>query len=308
VGHRALTLLQDVAGLLELPFSDGVSTAGARRAAEITWSFMGSRLNNALSRLADSGMHVHFVSWVGILAELLLVGGPVVMGLLSIPAISGLAWAAKASMWAAVLTGVGWLGTKGAAWLRARRRRRIDVEHSADVSASLRALQGVVLKTEDPVVIRKHILSCITRTAARVCPRSDADLFACLLRPEGTALKMMEYTDFRGGRVPSATIAFDAKDGAAKSYRDGKMSYVADTASAEDAAAFVGKSYRCILSFPLLENGSCVGVVSIDSTIPNHFDDHLAEIGAHVLPFVEILHLNVSLAERAPRRRAKGAQ
>lgn len=62
---------------------------------------MRPRLNNALSRLADSGMQVNFVSSVAVVSEILYVGGPLTMGVLAIPAVAGLAWAAKGSMWSA---------------------------------------------------------------------------------------------------------------------------------------------------------------------------------------------------------------
>lgn len=269
---------------------------------------MKGRLDNALARLADSGVQVHFVTWARIAFEGLLVGGPVAMGLLSFPTFAGLAWAGKGLVWAAGSAIAGWAGTKGCGWLLTRRRRTIDVEHSEDVSASLRALHAAVREGDDAPATRTHLLSCVTRTTGRVAPHGDAELFACLLRPEGTELVLCEYSKFRQGRVPSARIPLDAKDGAAKAYRDRKMNYVPDTSHAEEPATFDGKRYRCILSFPLIEGDVCVGVVSVDSTAPHHFDGHLEDIATHVRPFIEALHLHVMLAGRSSRRRSKVAR
>lgn len=264
-------------------------------------------MDRSLRRLADSGVQVHFVTWVTVGGELVWTLATISMGLLSFPAFSGAAPNATAMLGAAAAAFLGWSGHRGGGWLLRRRRRSIDVDRSADVSASIRSLHAVVREGHDPVETRKHLLTCITRATASACPDDEAELFACLLRVDSGALKLVAYSNFRGGRVPSATLDLDTADGAACAYREQQMNYVADTTLAANPASFARKAYRCILSFPLLEGATCVGVVAIDSTKPNHFDGHLEELDSQLRPFIEVLHLNLSLAERVvQKRRAKG--
>lgn len=250
-------------------------------------------------------MQVHFVTWAKFVFEAVLVAGPVVMGVLSSPKFSVLPWAGTALNGAAGFTLLGWALSRGCGWLLTRRRRTISREHSEDVSASLRALHSTVRSGDDLAATRTHLLTCITRTTGRVAPRDDAEIFACLLRPEEGKLVLGEFSHFRQGRVPSASIPLDAKDGAPKAFRDRKMNYEPDITRAAEPTAFDGKRYRCILSFPLVEDEVCVGVVSIDSTAAHHFDGHLEEIAAQVDPFIEALHLHLTLAARGSRRRGR---
>lgn len=267
---------------------------------------VGGVIDRALRRLADSSVQIHVVSWIAVGGEFVGTVATIAMGLLSFPAFSGETPNATAMLVAAAAAFLGWGAHRGGGWILQRRRRSIDVDRSADVCASIRSLHAVVRDGHDPVEMRKHLLTCITDAAAMACPDDDAELFACLLCPTDVALDLVAYSNFRGGRIPSASLDLNTVDGAACAYRERQMNYIADTARSADPSAFTRKAYRCILSFPLVEGATCVGVVAIDSTKPNHFDGHLEELDAQLRPFIEVLHLNLSLAARgAQKRRAK---
>jgi len=203
------------------------------------------------------------------------------------------AWSAPVLLGSGGLWILGVVLKDGGDWIKAHTAERLDRRQSALQSAALRAvLDHLGGRLGDTGTAVAAILKGLVETAQAVVPVGDAQLTCCLLRREQDALLVGAYSDFRGPKYPSGAIALDsAVIGAVEACQTGEIAYVADTQASEHAASFLGKRYRCILAFPLMDGPLCRGVVSLDSTRPHHFDDHLDELDTHLRPIVGALHL-----------------
>lgn len=267
------------------------------------------RFDDALSRLADSEVRFGVLASLKTGCEAVIVIAPAGMGVLALPWFLAKSWAPWAiGGAAAAVVGAYWLG-KGAGWLETRSARKVDQEHAEDVAAALRALHLVLSGQEEPTTMRQHVLRSVEHTVHRLCPRRGGAIFAALLVREGDRLRLCAYSRYREGRVPKADLSMDHAEGAARAYRQQEPVHVPDTQEPSVAGAFPGKRFRSLLAYPLMDGETCLGVLAIDSPVPHHFAAHLKDIDAHVLPFLQIMQLNLSsAAARAPRRRAKGAR
>ena len=185
-----------------------------------------------------------------------------------------------------VLMGVGFLFEKGAAYVRADGEDKLDTRTALLLSAALRATHASDAKQMETAI--QPVLSHVVSLAQHVCG-TNGELFAVLLVPSSgaEALHVRAYSSFRGDHAPEASIPMDGQTpGAAEAARTLSVQYIADNSK---NPAFEGKEYRCMLSFPLVRRDQCNGVISLDSTLPGHFDGHLEELDALVRPLVEVV-------------------
>lgn len=252
---------------------------------------MADRIREALSRIGDWTIEIRVARALGVVGDALAVLGPLVSSVAGFGAWSSESWARWVVLGGAAAGGVGWGAGRAFRALLHRRGTAVRIEHSDDIGAGLRAVVGHLMKPGDAGATRTHLLTRIAATAARTCPRPDAQIVAAFLVANGDSLHVREFSSYRRNRIPSASIPFDCADGAASAYRSGGPAYVADTRLAAQPDAFAGKTYRCILALPVMLGDRCVGVVSIDSTEPGHFDGRIEEIASHVDPFLGCLAL-----------------
>lgn len=216
--------------------------------------------------------------------------GPLVGGLSAMKAVAEQGWDGRLLLGGTLLALGGSAVNQGANWLAEKGLRRIDYDHSKRVTAGLRALRSLLGgQGGDASRFHDHILRCIKETAQGVCPTPDASVLCCLLRPAGAGLTVVAYSDYRGEKVPSADIPLVEPEGAAKAYRELQTNYLPDVQVSPHAPCFKGKPYRAMLAIPVMHEGTCLGVVSLDSTRAGHFDDRVDEIAVHTFPFIEIL-------------------
>lgn len=265
------------------------------------------RLTTALTRLADSELRLSVLGTFKYGGEAALVLAPIGMAIFQWSSLAAKTWAVWGFGGCGLVVPLGWLAMKGAAWLETKSRKNVSLEHSSDLSASLRALRRVLTEEDAAEKMHAPLLACIASAVNRVCPREGGEVFACLLMKDGSRLKLVAYSRYRDGRVPSADIDLAEPEGGARACREMTITYVPDTRECASSAAFAGKSYRCILAFPLVDGGACGGVVVVDSTRAHHLDDHLQDIDAHVRPFIEMMQLNLA-ASRTTRKRVRGVR
>jgi hypothetical protein len=259
-----------------------------------------------LTRLARADVRLSVVDVFQRGGALFAFLGPLLGGLSAWKWTSERGWDAWRLLGGTALALTGSAVNQGANWLAERGRSKLDYDHSKKVTAGLRALRALMdADRGDYSRFHDQIVRCIKETAAGVCPTPDAALMCCLLRPSSDpspVLKVVAYSDFRGDKVPAADIPLDEPEGAAHALRDRAMRYVADVQVGAHAHCFKGKPYRAILAIPVMHEGACLGVVSLDSTRAGHFDGRIDEIAAHALPFIEMLAFSLRHDGRAEVR------
>lgn len=214
--------------------------------------------------------------------------GPIVGGLSQWKAVAGVGWDGRL-IWAGVcLSIVGTALNQGASWAIARGREKLDRQHSNRLTAALRAIRDERRRGNGLRPVQEQLLRCIAETARNLGPTPDAEVVACLLAERGAALEVVAYSSFRSGSFPSARIPLDEPEGAARAYRESKISCIADVRVGPASARFEGKRYRSIVAFPLLHGTVRLGVIAVDSTVAGHFRPEDDEIVAHLLPFIEV--------------------
>ncbi len=249
-----------------------------------------------LTRLSRADIRLSVVGFFQRGGALAAFVGPLVGGLSAWKAVAEQGWDGRLLLGGTLLALGGSALNQGANWLAEKGRRGIDFDHSKRVTAGLRALRARMNGGGgDPSRFHDHIMRCVKETVLGVCPTPDASLLCCLLRPSGAGLTVVAYSDFRGEKVPSADIPFTEPEGAAKAYRERATNYLPDVQSSPNALCFKGKPYRAMLAIPVMHEGACLGVVSLDSTRAGHFDDRVDEIAVHAYPFIEILAFSLRM-------------
>ncbi|MDP2313816.1 MAG: hypothetical protein Q8P41_12985 [Pseudomonadota bacterium] len=149
---------------------------------------MFKHVDRALNSLANSEVRISLLGSIRMGCDALVVLRPVVMGIFALPTFALKAWGPWVVGGSAAAACIGFVGSKASVWRDGMSRRKIDIDHSDDITASLGALHRVLLDRDDPTKMRQLLLGSVASTVNRVCPERGAHVFAGLLLPQGEHL------------------------------------------------------------------------------------------------------------------------